>query len=130
MHHKRFECLLGTFNQKLVALNHIQHIHTTTCMMQHLAGKPMAAGFYKFILMQTGTLFSPSLSAGNRLHPVYKLPTGKSGSTFPLYYILSMFDVDRTGKPSSSSLPQSHNLKVNKLGVALISSTIAPAPEQ
>ena len=121
MNDEWFKSVCRTLHDQLISLDYIQHLHPSIRIVRHDIREPMTAGLDELVLMQAGPLLPPTVSLGDHLHLVDQVMTDKLRLPLPLDHFRAVADINR---------PQSQTLKVKILGVALISSTMAPAPEQ
>lgn len=130
MNDERFECACRALHDQLISLDHVQHLHPSIRIVRHDIREPMAAGLDELVLVQAGPFLSPSVSLGDHLHLVDQVVTDKLRLPLPLDHFEPWPILIGRGSPSNPKRPQSQSLNVKILGVALISSTMAPAPEQ
>src|SRR5487761_458725 len=88
-----------TFDDGLLSLRQIQHVHGAASTMRHGPAKPMPARLDELAFMQTRLLFPPSLAFADRPEPVDEILACPFGSAVPLNVCKAVFDVNRTGRP-------------------------------
>ena len=62
---KRLEGLRRAFYDGFFALHQVQYVYAAICVMRGNAGEPVASRFDELALVEPGSFFSPSPSAGD-----------------------------------------------------------------
>lgn len=90
----RLEGACGALHNGFVALNQIQNVHAAARVMRNRAGKPVAARFDKFQLMESGALLALAGTFPNGFETVDQLTPHPFRGAVPLNVSGPVLDID------------------------------------